>query len=422
MNWIKFVEDVLLVQMPQTVEVLGKEWLFDEAKLAHDNATAPFGASPVAAMLLSLAEQKKSGSLSQIEKIFAKAKELNSKRISEFTSNAALSAGTAWQGLAELSLLERLASDGQFVAYDKTRYGVSTPDFRRQIAGEDCAIEHVAVSEGQHMKQQKRGAHESLKRAHRTAGILDEAKDFVESYPDSVPPLTEKELVDVALSTTGRERKAGMPDPVATPEEVMRATKSHQMEQVRSYSAMPFVVSRFQSVEQEIDYLRKIKEDGVQVADAKWKILALSLPDVFYNGRNLEKLNQYVQKDDPSLIRLQSGEVWHALLGKKGERFFYGSYEHHIQQKIYRFSHELEADGLLVDASQPWHAVIVSIFQTTWHHLESPSSNRSGGDILPLSLAPFRVLFLRTEGGESLPERVVDELKSLLDIKKVIKS
>lgn len=416
--WISLV-DYILEKAPSTKDIFGKEWLYQEAKAAHPDSTAPLGALTVAAMLLEMAKRKDDLALIHADRVFLEAKKANAMRLVDLKNEAALAEGAAWQALAELSLYHELRSDGADVAYDQTS-DVRTPDFKRNILKEDVGIEHVAPGEGQHMKQTSGAAEESLNRARRVCEILDHAKSLYESSGGHLPPFTENELTDLALSH-GKEMERGKSPPRLTDDELRRAIEMHEIEEIRSFSAMPYVAARANSRSKDVQYLRQVKEGGEQVKDCKWKVLAISLPDVLYSWKELNETNRFEHPGDPDLVRIWSGVVWHAMFGTIGKWMYGGEYEHLVEMGVRKLASPCDGDGLLVSTSEPWHAVIVSIFSSTRHRFKSPSGVREGGDILPFNLSPSRALFLRSQG-ETLPQNVVNALCDLLSIKAVIRS
>lgn len=416
-TWLELVE-MIIRHAPNVKRALGKTFLYDEAKLAHPTSTTPSGASPAAAMLLLMAARNDMKALAHADQVFHRAHDLGARRLRELKGAAALNGAAGWQALSELSMLHSLSSDGQPVSYDETIPDLRTPDFRRWIAGEDLAIEHVAAGGGTHMESQHRRVNTSLTRARGVFEFLDVAKAIANEYPGAVPPATPQERIDLALAN-GQSAQPGLRPPAASDEDILSDIQHHEVKPVRVLVGEFYVVSRFASVVDDIRYLREIKGSGSQADVGRWKVLALSLPETLYPWSETEELRRFSDDRDASVAKLKSGTVWHALLGKRGTRFFNLEHEHLARSNIRsRMTHDLQADGLLVDPLHDWHAAIVSVFPSTWHDLESPASGRQGIDIVPLSLVARRALFLRTQG-EGLPDSVISALCSVLSISEI---
>lgn len=415
-KWIAAIQKIV-AKCPTTTLALGKEWLFEEAQLAHPNSTAPTGASPVVAMLLEMVDD--GPALAYTEKVFAEAHAGGPKRLKELKGHAAFKDGSAWQALAELSFYAALRSDGASVQYDQTEVNKRTPDFRREVAEEQVCIEHVAPGEGQYLKAKRREAEESLALAVEITDLFDEAKRLYDLYKE-LPPFTAEERFKIAKAH-GKAHERGKSAPSMTDYELLLLIENHEIESVRSFSSAPYMASRSGSRAEMVRFLRQVKPGGTQVADCKWKVLGLSISDYMFSQYDVEEVRKTRHQNDPASVRWWSGVVWNALYGKPGDKLYGGIEEHLVQRGIDgRLTEMCDGFGLLVDQNEPWHAVVISLFSTKWHGLRAPGTARCGGDVLPLKLLPTRYLFLR-RNGPALPEKVVTELTNVLEIRKVIR-
>jgi hypothetical protein len=173
---------------------------------------------------------------------------------------------------------------------------------------------------------------------------------------------------------------------------------------------MPYVATRRISKLEDVRYIRSLKFESKQVANNKWKILAISVPDIIYDANDLLELKKVAYSKN-NLVTFWSGTIWHALLGKKGTPLYNGIEEHLVQRGVTRWTELCDADGMLIDQDRPWQAVIISIFKTGIHEL----NNQEGPVLIPLNLSPSRYLFLREEG-VCLPFEIIKQLKVVLCI------
>ncbi len=412
-EWISLTSTIIF-HAPNIVKAFGKDWLYSEASLANQNSTEPSGTSPIVAILLKLAKTKNIDAIIYFDSVIKDALMINSKRIKELKSKAGLTDGSTWQSLTELSLLQMLPKD--FLKYDETEDSVRTPDFRINLNGEDIGIEHVAPSEGEYLKTKQRESKETLDLALRVSKLLDDAK-MIYDEQKQIPPLTKDEHADIARAY-GKQLLFGSDSLTITDEELKNLIENHVIEETRSFTTM-YVSTRMSSRADLIRYLTQCKPGGAQVKDCTWKILAISLGNSHFDKRDVDETSRLSHPNDSSNVRLWSGVVWHAMYGEPGGKIYCGVEDSLAIRGIKSLTETSHGYGLLNDEMEPWHAVIISIFKSANYNLASPSTLRTGGDLIPLDLRASRYLFLNRKK-ISLRSEIIDYLVKHLGIERVI--
>ncbi len=413
-EWINLGPKIILYA-PNIVQAFGKDWIYSEIKVANQNSTEPAGTTPLVAVLLKMAKADNIDALKHFDSVIKSAVDQSSKRLKELSDKSGLADGSAWQGLAELSFLEKLPKE--FLNYDDTADSIRTPDFIIHFDGEQVGIEHVAPSEGQLPKTNQKNSKEELDRARRISNLLDHAKNlFIQS--GQLPPITSNERVDIARAY-GKEKKLGNSDPTVSDEELLQIIKTHEIEEIRAFSTM-YVSTRMRSRAELIRYLTQCKLGGAQVMNCKWKILALSLADTHFCEKEIEELLVFKNANDPANSRWWSGSVWHAMYGEPKKLLYCGTEESLALKKVRTLNEDCLGYGMLNDPMEPWHAVVVSFFKSSNYNLDSPNSTREGSDLIPTDLRASRYLFLNRKN-ISIPKDIINSLVSTLEINKVIK-
>lgn len=411
-HWIKWVDEVYRIA-PRIAESFEKTWLYREAQKAVEinNVTHPQGAAPFASMVITLAETGKHEELRKIESVCVSAAKKNAKRIKDLKNDKINITSAAWTALSELSLLDDLIKNNPILRYDQTRNDKRTPDFEIDIDGKILGIEHTATDEGDHMRAEFKRAKEDLDRAVRVTRNLNELKKIKDETGEDVTCLIDDdEVKELTEATTGRRREPGKSFEKYSKGDIKREIDRHEVETTSAFSSMGFVCQRNPDKLQEVRSLRGLK-NGEQVESCDYKILAISLPGMIFSYHDLVEQKRIPVQNESDLALIHSGVVWHAILGRQGDKIHNQEYEHLVKKGVERMTTTCDAEGILIDVDSPWQAVIISIFSAGLHKMDSQNTTTSGLIVSPHNLSPTRYLYLRTDN-RKLPDKIVEKLKS----------
>lgn len=351
------------------LDLVGKEWAMDNAKLAMSECTSPTNSPPMLAYILnSLSNGHKLDDLNEILQLVPGKKIKTLKKAS---------AEQFWNQIAEICLHRDLfpVFEGGY-RYDEQSKSNRTPDF--YFEEYKAAIEHTAVGAGMYIKNKRAECQKKLDDAVLSANIVNCLKEMVDKKTlVSEMPLTPEEIA-ILKNFFGLNSNA-------TTSDVCLAI----LDEAKETETLPLVFSKYWVKQREtprklLRYIADLKHDGTQVQSSKIKILSISFPNSIVDEREVNKLNIF---NNEGIEKLKSGIVWHSIMGRKGDYMYLGTEKSLAVKGVNTLRIDIEEDGILRKGI--YDAVVVSFFATNEHEIDNEV------DVLPLSLRPARYLFIK---------------------------